>query len=518
METRITRSIAALAAGGVILAACGGAPPAVADKVGSQTVVLRMATIDSVNNNGQSFGPEAFVSNLETVSRGGLKVEMIEVYGDGAADAESRLVEAIASGDLDGGWPSTRAFANAGITGLDAVEAPMTITSYAAQKALVSGPVSDGLLARLDGSGVVGLGLAVGPLRRPFAAETPLLGPDDWEGIRFRAYNSPVQADTILALGGTPVDLGFGWVDEVVAGRLGGVEFDIAQYEANGFTREAGMVTANVVLWPKVFVLAMSQKRYDSLTDEQRGWVVQAARQASQVSTEATYDETTVARDLCDEGVRFVAASDAQLAALRTALEPVLDRLADDPESGALLDDIQAIAAAHPEADVPDVPASCTSIVADGGGGNDVPDEVSALPDGTYRVEIRLADVEAAGISNGPGWTGTWTLTVEEGTYVLTCRAIETGGKDCGNSTYEGPLEAGYLRGTQDVAFFDADEELMSHLTGCKLPPSSEPYHCYSQPSYSATWKLDGDRLTFSDSPGPFTPYHLVLSEWQKIN
>ena len=64
-------------------------------------------------------------------------------YGDGAAAAESEIVQAIAAGEVDGGWPTVRAFANAGIPGLQAVEAPMTITSYDAEKELVSGPVAD---------------------------------------------------------------------------------------------------------------------------------------------------------------------------------------------------------------------------------------------------------------------------------------------------------------------------------------------------------------------------------------
>jgi hypothetical protein len=61
----------------------------------------------------------------------------------------------------------------------------MTVTSYAAKKALGSGPAADRPPAELDGTGVVGLNLAVGPLRRPFAAKAPLLGPGDWAGATF---------------------------------------------------------------------------------------------------------------------------------------------------------------------------------------------------------------------------------------------------------------------------------------------------------------------------------------------
>jgi TRAP-type C4-dicarboxylate transport system substrate-binding protein len=480
-----------------LLVACGSGSGV--DKAGGKTLVLRLATIDSVNNNGQSYGPQAFVDSLREVSGGAFRVEVTTAWGRGAPEAESDLVEAIAHGRVDAGWPSTRSFANAGISGLEVVEAPMTITSYRAEKALVSGPVADELLDRLDGSGVVGLGLAVGPLRRPFAAEAPLLEPADWEGAAFRVYNSPVQAETVRALGGTPVNVGFSWVEDVQGGRLRGAEFDIPQYARNDLTTEAGNVTANVVLWPKVFVLSFSQKRWDALSEEQRGWVREAADRAVQASVDATYDEATPANDLCESGVRFVDASPEQIRGLRSALQPVLDRLGSDARSGALLKDIQAIAGEHPEPDAPSVPDSCRSgtSVEDPDG---VPDETSALPDGVYRVAITPADVEAAGLSNEGGFSGTWTLTVREGTYELRCRPLADPGRDCGNTPAgeirDDPVEAGELRGRGNTAYF---------VSSPSLP----------LPTYHAEWKTDGETVTFSDHTAPGD--HLVVSPWRKI-
>ena len=107
-----------------------------------------------------------------------------------------------------------------------------------------------------------------------------------------------------------------------LAGNLRGAEFDIAQYYNNGLTTEAGHVTSNVVLWPKVYVLSLSQDTFDGLTDEQQGWVREAAEQATQTSVEATYDETTLARELCEAGTRFIPASAEQLDALHAAVAP----------------------------------------------------------------------------------------------------------------------------------------------------------------------------------------------------
>jgi TRAP-type C4-dicarboxylate transport system substrate-binding protein len=513
-----TRSIgrwAAAAATIALVAACSAAPGT--DKSGGDTVVLRLATIDRVNNNGQSYGTEAFVENLEDVSGGRIKVEMTTEYGGGAADAESNLVKAIASGEVDGGWPSTRAFANAGITGLEAVEAPMTLTSYAAEKTLVSGPVSDKLLAKLDGTGVVGLELAVGPLRRPFAAKAPLLGPGDWAGATFRIYNSPVQTEAIRALGATPVNLGFaGWVDEVRTGNLRGLEFDVAQYAEGGNTTEAGNVTANVVLWPKVFVLGLSQKRFDALTDEQQDWIREAADKAMRVSVDATYDETTIAQDLCGKGTRFIAASPDQISALRTSLQPVLDGLAADPANGALLTEIQAIAANHSRPDVPTVPEDCQHGKADKKSAGAVSDDLTDLPDGEYRAEITTADVTAAGLDNRDGNSGTWTLTIRRGKYQMRCRPIDDPGIDCGGSVQDLPLGAGHVRGTGNTVTFVHDPELISKLSGCKLPESGAlPDHCGPGGNVTLMWQMEGDSLTLS---GELSHGHeLVLEPWTKI-
>ena len=249
----------------------------------------------------------------------------------------------------------------------------MTITSYAAEKALVSGPVAGKLLGRLDGTGVVGLGLTVGPLRLPFAAKAPLLGPGDWKGVRFRVFNSPVQADAVRALGATPVNLSFSFIDELRAGTLQGAEFDIPGYEHNGYTTEAGHVTANVVLWPKVYVLALSKKRFDALTTQQQAWVRGAARQAVTASVDATYGQASVVRTLCDRGVRFADATPGQIKGLRAKLRPVLERLAAKPADAQLLRDIQTIANQHPGPEKLDVPASCQHAAAAGGSLSSIP-------------------------------------------------------------------------------------------------------------------------------------------------
>jgi TRAP-type C4-dicarboxylate transport system substrate-binding protein len=496
-----------------LLAACSGD---VADKTGGDSLVLRLASIDEVNSNGQAYGPQTFVEQLSAVSGGRIKVDVAQQYGEGDADAESKLVEAIATGEIDGGWPATRAFANAGVPGLEPVEAPLTISSYAAEKELVSGPVATRLLGRLDGSGVVGLGLAVGPLRRPFAVASTLLEPEDWRGAPFRVYNSPVQTDTVKALGADPRNVGFGWIDEVRNGNLRGVEFDLGQYQKNGYGAEAGNVTGNIVLWPKVYVLSLSRKRFDELTLRQRQWIGEAAARAVQASVEAKYDDSAIARELCTRKVRIHDASPAQIAAMRELVRPVLDGLATNPADAVVLNEIQAIAARNPDPEPLDVPAECRHGIATFGGLGPIPDTVSALPDGVYRVELTPADL--TGRSTDTGLAGTWTLKVSHGTYELSCRPIATVGIDCGHEDYDGPLDVGDLRGTGHLAYFNYRPDRLAQLTGCRLPVSqTRPGACFAGQPYAMTWEIQGDQLTFSEYVSDWANVQFLIEPWRKI-
>jgi TRAP-type C4-dicarboxylate transport system substrate-binding protein len=509
---------------GVLLGACSAAQiPVPADKAGTQTRRLEIGEQDATLAQDQPPGVRTFLDSLASVSGGQIQYDLIPSAGGNGADGETKLVQAIADGQVQAGFPATRAFANAGIPGLEAVEAPMTITSYAAEKDLVSGSVASDLLAQLKGTGMVGLGLAVGPLRRPFAAIAPLLGPDDWRGVPFRSFNSPIQDATIRALGGNPVEAA-DWLDEIVSGQLRGVDWDIPQDAINSitdssFATDLPYITANVVLWPKLFVFAVSQKLWDSLTDEQRAWIQEAADAGTKASVDAIYDESTAAVQLCDLGVRFVDASAAQLAALKTAVAPVISTLASDPVSGPLLARIQAIAAQHPDTDVPDVPSNCQTLTASPG--PSIPLEVSSLPAGTYRVQITAADLDQAGLKIGTGDTGIWSLTINaDGTYVMGCQADADPGVDCGNipANTRTPVQAGYVRGSDRTVWFVPDVQVAARLLGCLMPISAAQYHCLPSPAYWLDWASNGTTLTFTNTGGLARDLDsLSLKPWSKV-
>ena len=500
----IATAAGCLLAGG--LGACS-APAAPTDRAGGDTVVLHLATSDGEGVDPTTYqGPMEFVDAVEKVSDGRLKVDLTWDYAAGAADAESQLVEAIASGDVDGGWPATRAFARAGIEGLEAVEAPMQLTSEAAVEELVSGDIAGDVLAQLDGTGITAVGLMAAPLRRPVSGEKPLVGPEDWNGATFRVYNSPVQAAAVRALGGRPVNMTHAWEDALRVGDLDGAEVDVV---TAGLPSEVRNITGNVVLWPKIFVTTFNEELFGSLTEQQQDWIRKAAARATDASVDAAYDASADLHAYCDRGTQVHQATVEQLDSLRAAVAPVLRDLRNDPETSRLMRAVDELAAKHPDTDALPPAGGCDGTDQGSGG---LPTSDAPLPEGAYRAEI---PVEAtAEVGNGAGWSGVWTMRLRDGTYALTCRPLDLPGTDCGHSTTDHALEAGLLKGDGTTVWFIGDPKLLSELSGCELPPTEDdPDACFVPPPYSASWSRDGDRLTFTDS----ADYHLTLAPWQRV-
>ena len=152
-------------------------------------------------------GVQPFVSQVKERSGGNLRIELTSGYGDDADDAEQQVVRAVAAGKADLGWAGARVFDTMGVTSFQALQAPMLIDSYPLEQAVIAAGVPDQMLEGLDKVGVPALGVLVDGLRKPIAVKGPLLEAADWRGITFGTLKSQGQAETIRALGASPLDI-----------------------------------------------------------------------------------------------------------------------------------------------------------------------------------------------------------------------------------------------------------------------------------------------------------------------
>ena len=260
-------------------------------------------------------------------------------------------------------------------------------------------------------------------------------------------------------------------------------------------------MTANVVLWPKVFVLSLSKKRFDSLTSQQQGWVREAAAQAVKASANASYDDSTIAQSLCITGVRFYDASAAQIAALRSKVRPVLDKLAMTTfrRRATPCDPGDSKAPPHTRAAKRSRRLPVRRLRAN----------KLDRDDTHHRIETSRRCVSGGDLGSRCHRRRLRQLRRDFGdnhdprkarNLHLELPAAGRPGQGLRELGGREPVFAGDLRGSGNTVWFVYRPDLTAKLTGCLLPASGTlAGHCLPGDPYRLTWSLKGNTLLRTD-------------------
>ena len=166
-------------------------------------------------------------------------------------------------------------------------------------------------------------------------------------------------------------------------------------------------------LWPQMDVLLADPSRLKELTDQQRGWLREAAEDAAgDAQSLADRDDQLVAK-VCDAGARMANASEADLGALRKAFAPVYAPLEPDPDTKGFISQIRALkrsTQARPGLEIPD---GCTGKAVDAGSSS--AGRAPAYLNGTYRYVLTQADADKVGDTD-TGYPVVTTITLKDGT------------------------------------------------------------------------------------------------------
>jgi TRAP-type C4-dicarboxylate transport system substrate-binding protein len=304
-----------------------------------------------------------FVHRVGALSGGTMRIEVISNWGYSAPGAEAQVVAAVAAGKVDLGWVGSRVFDTLGVPDFRALSAPMLISSYPQEDAVIRSGLASRMLAGLRKLGVLGLAVLGERLRLPFSRR-PLHGPASWHGIQFGTVRSRVQEQAIRALGATPV---VAWgalrAHDLAHGTIRGFELDIGRYVHDVGPVGRLYVTTNVALWPQFDVVLANPHSLTTLTAQQRRWLSQAAGEAAGDSVAlAAGGNVAYFRKACAIGARFVTATPADLAAIRKALSGTYLNLESDPRTRAYIQQIRRLENATPHGPVPGIPAGCAVI------------------------------------------------------------------------------------------------------------------------------------------------------------
>lgn len=384
--TRTTRTTLILL---LVVAVFAGCSSDGSDRAGGEKPV-KAKVLTMANANFEVGELEAFDKAVGRVSGGRLSIKWRNEYGKGRdGNAEVNLVRDVSAGKADLGWAGSRVFDELGDPAFNPLNAPLLISSYGLEQKVVSDDVVQPMLDSLSELGLQGIGVLPGPLRRPLGRQ-PLRDPGDWAGDRI-AYSGGEQVQAALRSLGARVSYDNPSVTED-ADKLDGIETYVAAVPGNHYQYDFPYLTGNVVLWPRALVLFAGP---DVSSDD-----LAVLRKAAQEAIPDTVAddrslESEGGSEICRTGLKVVSASAEQVNALRTAFQPVTDRLERDKATGAAVARIRELAQAE-EGGPSKFDCPKASKPASG----------ATIPPGTYRTILTRADVREHGFS--------WASAVEE--------------------------------------------------------------------------------------------------------
>jgi TRAP-type transport system periplasmic protein len=477
LTARTSAGPAALTVTIALIAGACASSGSTGDKAGGSggPLVLELANTSSEMRNQPAV--EDFAARVEKLSGGAVRIKPVNEWGDFATDAEQKAVRAVAAGKLDLAWVGTRAFDTLGVKDFQALTAPMLIDSYELQDAVIKDGITTKMLPGLKDVGVVGLGVLPDAERRPIGTEGPIVKLADWHGITFGTFTSGSQVAAIRALGAVPEQVfGPARKEALKNGSLEGFEFGLFAYQRDpAWFQSAPYVTANVNLWPQMDVLLADPSRFADLSDEQRGWLRQAATEAAgDASMIADLDAGAVSA-VCDGGGRFGTATEAELAGLQDAFTPVYATLRQDPATKAAIDRIRELKASIPATDLLVVPAGCTGKAPHSEHGAS-PGSAPRDLNGTYRYTITQADADAAGDTD-TGYPSVTTIKLMDGAMEGGCFESGTYAVADGRITFHSDAYD-----TDSTATFTRDDK--GTLTLTPVPPidRGDAFVCFTKP------------------------------------
>jgi TRAP-type C4-dicarboxylate transport system substrate-binding protein len=409
--------IAPVAAAG--LAACSGG----GNKAGGEVkpVTLAIATDDSPN---LAAAPEIreFARQVQRLSGGKMRIEPHWHAAGNGRNWDQRNARLVESGKLAMGLIPARSWDTEGVTSLRALNTPFLITSDALAAKVVSGPLAPRLMSGLPRAGVTGLALVPEELRHPFGFSHPVRGPADYRGQTIRIATSNTVAAMYAALGSKVTDA------NPNASKQAAVE--------SGYVQDPdGIATGNVTFYPKVNALVVNSRALARLDRRQVTVLERAAAATRAWAISMQPSDLAAARAFCARGKKIVLASQADIAALERATQPVVAELRRDALTSSLIDAIGALKQHTP---APTGTPSCAGKPAPASG--TTPAGERHAIDGVYRYVVTERALRHFGVTDQgviDENVGVITYTLNGGRYCWTQKAPNPVRNPSECSTYE---------------------------------------------------------------------------------
>ena len=187
---------------------------------------------------------------------------------------------------------------------------PFVFRDIAHMRAVIDGPIGQELLDKLSASNARLIGLAwMDGGSRSLYTKKPVRKPEDLKGQKIRMMGNPLFVDTMNAMGGNGISMGYGEVFTALQTNVvdGAENNPPSLYTSNHFKAGAKYYTqTNHLIIPEILV--MSKVTWDKLSPADQALVKKTAREA-QFEQRELWDKAVAdySAKLKSEGVEFIA-------------------------------------------------------------------------------------------------------------------------------------------------------------------------------------------------------------------
>lgn len=295
---------------------------ALASSASADNVIkLRIGHITNLSSiTGQ--GSTKFAETVKELSKGAMEVE---IFPNGQLGGELEMLSQVRLGTLDLELMGSGVVASIE-PAFSVTELPFIWKDGAAARKVLTGPIGDKILARLDAKGIKGLGWGAWGLRGFLTSNFEVNSPADLKGRKIRIIENPLYVRTIQALGGSPVPMAWPEVYSALQQHtIDGVETNYLGM-ADGKLQE---VSKNLSITNHIFtatVFIMNLPRFQALSPDMRAIIVKAAQAGGAVMFDGADKANQDAITVMEKG--GVKVTHPDLAAFKKAALPVQDYFA----------------------------------------------------------------------------------------------------------------------------------------------------------------------------------------------
>jgi tripartite ATP-independent transporter DctP family solute receptor len=259
---------------------------------------------------------------LEAATNGRISIQM---YPSMQLGGEKEMIEQVQVGALQIARISVGAMGPV-VDELNVFNMPFIFRDEQHMRKVIDGPIGQELLEKISSnpnSRLIALGWMDAGTRNVYSNK-PVTKPADLKGMKVRMMGNPIFVETMNAMGGNGVAMGFNELYSAMqTGVVDGAENNEPTVLAQNHYQVAKVysLTGHLII-PEIFVF--SKRTWETLTPEDRALVKRFSREAQLEQRQLWDEKTSKATDeLKSKGVQFVTADKA---AFYKATQPIRDK------------------------------------------------------------------------------------------------------------------------------------------------------------------------------------------------